>query len=421
MRSFLEEQLGFVIGAAEAQFLGRERSFLRGLSVDRLQDRELWLEAREMPPAPKTVDRVCRIVAEHLSNTMRSDLRVRVTLARKGPAKGFNDIDSEPLVDSGNLEAFRALDAYARDQLQGVPCIYLYGGSGLGKTRLLRWFQQQVGVACTSWDALALHRELQSASRIGRLQALRSALEASEVFLLDEVHRLRGKRRTQEELGRVIDLLAARRRRVLFCGRHHPYQIREFRASLASRLLGGYTIGLRAPTLATRKSFAKRLWDEQVRPGLRGDRERSLCLYQASMSGAQSYAEIVQRAHSFQQQHAELGVEAESQTAAAGRPLLDPGQSRQHESSQLFELLKQRVARAFGIDAEALSTRDSSRRLSLPRQVLAYLVYEQGMPGPEIARRLGWRSASSVTYAIRRVKERMSLDDEFARLVESCR
>jgi chromosomal replication initiation ATPase DnaA len=432
VRSILEEHLGRAIRDTAHQFLGGERRFLHSLSIDRLQDSHLWLKAKVSPPASRTIDRVCSVIGPKLSEALQVELDLHVTLDRAGgdsqareqrsrtqpSASSHSDPSvrgaaaAEPLVDSGNMEAVRALEAYAHAQLEHVRLIYLYGGRGYGKTFLMDWFQRHVDVPCVRWTALDLHREIQSARKVGRLQKLRDSLRSCETLLIDEVHRLRSCRRSQEELGRVVDELIAADKRILMAGRHHPYKIYEFQTPLASRLLGGYTIELRGPQPETRLQFSERLWREltQLRDVPRDQKD----VFLSWMRGAQTYGELRQRSVDFFER-LQKGEEP------APRSLIgDARERQQHQTDRWFDELVDRVARVFDVRPEELRERESGRRRAQPRQVVAFVASQGAMAGPEIARRLSWKSASSVTYAIRRVKEMMEKDPELRRLIETC-
>ncbi len=391
MQRLIQEILDRAAGMLAPEFLGEERRFLQGLRAVRLVKGRVDLRVDPGRNGLAHSRRLRRRLEETMSAILGVDLRLRFVRKDDPAADPFRD---RPLVDAGNRTAWLLLRGLAerRDPLLAdMNPIFFFGGPGVGKTYLIRWFLRRAGVPAMTFDALDLHGRIARRLREGGLPALRRGLARARLFVLDEVHRLQGKFRTQEEVASLCDELRARGCLLLMAGRHHPREIHRLGPKLSSRFLGGFVVEVGKPGLELRRRFAERL-------GLRPGAEREA---------------LVRRSGSFGDILGELAAGTGLGTAS--------GKPGEQEFERLVASLESRVAECFGCEREALRNGETDRRSSTARQVLAYLAREAGLSGASIARRLGWKSASSVHYALKKVRARLDSDPAFLKRVERCR
>ncbi|MFQ5504911.1 MAG: DnaA ATPase domain-containing protein [Planctomycetota bacterium] len=389
MRKLLQRTLQEACQAVATKFLGRERAYLDSLQVESIEKSTLRLEPSEAAPSASAVERVRRCLEQEISALMKVKIFVQIRSYRP-PLPPVE----EPLVDSGNRTAYLLLHALAEGRAEGLNPVFLYGMSGTGKSHLLRWFQRQVQVAASFWQGLEFHAAIARSLRNRGLLLLRRSLLQAKLFIIDEVHRLRGKARTQKELAYLIDELRAREVQILLVGRHHPNQIHDVYRPLASRFLGGFTVEITAPSLENRMRFLQRI-------GVGSDP----VAVQQLAAGSRSYSELLYLAERLRAPREE-----------GGGPRLPTSIDRDF----LVLAVLERVAECFGVATPDLTSLNGNRRLSLPRHVAVYVALKSGISAAEMSRRLGWRSPSSVSYALRRVTRRMAEDRGFRRLVERC-
>src|SRR5690606_38991003 len=86
------------------------------------------------------------------------------------------------------------------------------------------------------------------------------------------------------------------------------------------------------------------------------------------------------------------------------------------------DLVRRRVAEAWGVSAEALQSKKRTKDLTVPRQVAMYLIKERfDLSLVEIGRLFGGRDHSTVIHSIAKVDEEMTANDAFRRRVEQLR
>jgi len=393
MRELLEQTLEESRTAIETEFLGRQRIYLRGLEVKKLEKSTLHLLATVPAPSTTVFERVRARLAEEVSKRLNVRIYVRIEAWRRSRPEIDPDV---PIVDSSNRTAWLLLDRLAEGKIEGLNPIVIFGPPGCGKSHLVRCFQRKTNIPVSLWHGLEFHAAFARARRTRTHTSLRKSLLGTRLFVLDELHRLRGKRLAQKELGLLLEEFVAREVQVITISRHHPHEIEHFDRTLASRLLAGFVVEVQPPTLPSRKQFLRQLGISLATATPELER---------LVQGARSYHELAEGAREIE------GQDRFEKRAGGPSPL---------ERDYLVKQLLSRVANCFGIDVPDIEVGEGGRRSSLPRHVAAFVAVRSGIPAAELARRFGWRSASSVAYAVERVQSRMADDPEFRRLVDRC-
>ena len=129
--------------------------------------------------------------------------------------------------------------------------LVIVGETGTGKTHLLNAFGhlladrglQRVAVI----DAAQFVDGLVGSLSEGTVARWRHRLRRVDALLIDDVHLLAGKERSQEELYLVYNLLLESGRQMAFASATAPTMLTGFEARLATRLSGGLVVELGAP------------------------------------------------------------------------------------------------------------------------------------------------------------------------------
>lgn len=145
--------------------------------------------------------------------------------------------------------------------------LFIYSGSGLGKTHLLTAIGHEVarlhGVHVMYETAEQLMGEISRAVEAGERDALRGRLHPGGLVLLDDIQFLAGQRQVQEELIRAWDEHVARGGQVVLTSDRPPQDIDALDERLVSRLSGGLILDMAAPDYETRVAIARRKADER--------------------------------------------------------------------------------------------------------------------------------------------------------------
>lgn len=140
--------------------------------------------------------------------------------------------------------------------------LFIYSGSGLGKTHLLGAIGHQVERVHSVpvvFDTLEhLMEAINAAVEAGERDAFRSRLRVAGLLLLDDVQFLAGQRQVQEELLRAWDALSSRGAQVVLTSDRPPQEIDGLDDRLLSRLSGGLIVDMSPPDYETRIAIARR-------------------------------------------------------------------------------------------------------------------------------------------------------------------
>jgi chromosomal replication initiator protein DnaA len=148
--------------------------------------------------------------------------------------------------------------------------LVLIGKSGVGKSHLLNALGNELAhhpgavVACLSTQAFI--DELITAIDGNRMEWWRARYRRATALLLDDIHLIGGKDRTQEELFNLFNLFQDLERQLVFTAPAHPKTLQGIEQRIASRLEGGLVVELTEPDRALRRAVVERALGAQDVP-----------------------------------------------------------------------------------------------------------------------------------------------------------
>lgn len=173
------------------------------------------------------------------------------------------------VVGSSNRLATSAARAVADAPGTAYNPLFVYGGSGLGKTHLVAAIAHQARLArpelrvefSTGEDvAERLHRAIGS----GQQESFAQRFQQVDLLLLDDVQFLTGQRETQTELLRLFNLLQGTGRQLVMTSDRPPAEIPDVDQRLLSRLSGGLIVDVGAPDFEMRLAILRNATAERA-------------------------------------------------------------------------------------------------------------------------------------------------------------
>jgi chromosomal replication initiator protein DnaA len=187
----------------------------------------------------------------------------------------------EFIESAGNRVATRAARAVLESPGQAYNPLVVFGPVGSGKTHLLHGMGNVMAevpgslIACLR--AQDLVDELIQALDRDRLSGWRARYRRVTALLLDDVHVLAGKERTQEELFWLYNQLAESHRQMVFTSAVPPGELQGLEPRLRTRLEGGLVVELPEPDREVREAIVGRMLRERL-----GEAEPELATYLAA-------------------------------------------------------------------------------------------------------------------------------------------
>jgi chromosomal replication initiation ATPase DnaA len=164
------------------------------------------------------------------------------------------------IIGSGNRLAVAAARAVADAPGSVYNPLFIYAGSGLGKTHLMGAIGNEVMTtrpqtvirAVTLDDILS---ELHAAVARGDADRLRQRYQTVGLLLIDDVQFLTGHAETQSELLRILNTLQMAGSQIVITSDRPPTEIQDVDDRLITRLSGGLIVDINAPDLETRTAI----------------------------------------------------------------------------------------------------------------------------------------------------------------------
>jgi chromosomal replication initiator protein DnaA len=240
-------------------------AIMRDYEEDIDQLRQLEAQAQELDPqaagTPLFRD------PDRLEEARQEVARVREGLSPPpGPAPLWR-LDGY-VESAGNRMALHAARAILMQPGSQYNPLLIVGGSGVGKTHLLHAIGNALAsktrepVACLR--APDFVEELIKALDQDRVQRWRARYRRVAALLLDDVHLLAGKDRTQEELFWLYNELSEAGRQMIFTSAVPPAELAGVEPRLRTRLEAGLVVELPAPEREVRQAIVDRMLLERL-------------------------------------------------------------------------------------------------------------------------------------------------------------
>ena len=302
------------------------------------------------------------------------------------------------VVGSGNRLAHAACLAVAEKPARAYNPLFLYGGVGLGKTRLLH----AIGNACQARGLRVLYvsseeftNDLITAIRTHTTQAFREKYRSMDVLLVDDIQFIAGKESTQEEFFHTFNTLHGQDKQIIVSSDRPPKALVTLEERLRSRFEWGLTADIQPPDLETRLAILRTKAD---RTGRHVPNEVLELIAQRVQSNIRELEGALNRIIAFADLSGTHLTPALVEVALAD---LLP-QKRNIPSDKILEA----VAHDGGVDVKDLLGQNRSAKVARPRQIAMYLLRELNETSlPQIGELLGGRDHTTVLYAIRKVAE----------------
>ena len=185
-----------------------------------------------------------------------------------GPSAAF-PLASYAVGPSNDVAVSAVRDVIARPGKKYNPLV-LVGKSGLGKTHLLNAIGLELArargavVACLSTQAFI--DELIAAIDGDHVDWWRARYRRATALLLDDIHLLAGKDRTQQELFNLFNLFLDKERQLVFTAPAAPGALEGLEQRIATRLGGGLVAELSEPDRQLKRHFVERALGDPGKP-----------------------------------------------------------------------------------------------------------------------------------------------------------
>jgi len=322
------------------------------------------------------------------------------------------------VVGSNNRLAHAAALSVAERPGHSYNPLFLYGGSGLGKTHLMHAIGHQViarhpkkrVVYATSEK---FTNEFINSIRTQKAEEFRERYRRIDVLLIDDIQFIAGKEGTQEEFFHTFNAIHEEGKQIVLSSDRPPKAIPQLEDRLRSRFEWGLIADISVPDLETRIAILRAKAEGQsvaVPPQVADFLAQRIASNIRELEGA--LTRIV----------AYATLNAQPVTIQLAQDMLQNILYNPRRQSISTERIVETVARYYNLPADQLRGKARDRQIVLPRQIAMYLMREETeAPLLRIGAALGGRDHSTVLHGCDKIERELAENDDFRREVSQIR
>jgi chromosomal replication initiator protein len=391
---------------------------------------QFWIESNHMPAlqssitsvlgGPRAVKFICAVDTSAGSDAAEPEpsisARAQAAAVRANRTPGLNPRNTfESFVVGPNNEIAHAASlAVAQSPAKTYNPLFIYGGVGLGKTHLMQAIGQYLGARGKNARVMYLSSELCINEFIDAIQhnnlvKFRKRYRQADLLLIDDIHFLGGKERSQEEFFHTFNTLFDGHKQIVLSSDRPASEIANLEHRLVSRFEWGLTAELQPPDVETRMAILRKkartlkikLHDEifdflatRIKTNVRrleGALMRVASF--ASLSGKELTHEVVEH-------------------------LLKDILQEEARRAVTIDQIQRRVAEHFDVRLADMTSKRRPANIAFPRQIAMYLARELTKASlNEIGEAFGGRDHGTVLHACKLVKKRMKEQDKIRQTI----
>src|SRR3989344_1627744 len=315
------------------------------------------------------------------------------------------------VVGPSNNVAFAAASAVVQNPGTSYNPLFIYGGTGVGKTHLMLGIGNAILKKSPSASIIYCSSEKFMNDYVGAIQNhkmadLRTKYRSARILLIDDIQFFSGREGTQEEFFHTFNELQSKNSQMILTSDRPPNEIVKLEDRLRSRFAGGLMIDIQPPDFDTRVAIlkAKSLeWGTELS-------EDSLRLIASSTESSilELEGKLLQIIQILKAQN--LPASVENIASYLNRT---PKKTLSLTHTQVMSA----ICEYFNITSKELSGPKRQRGLVLPRHFTMYILSEElGMTVEKIGQVLGGRDHTTVMHGRDKIKELILKDSEMQRI-----
>ncbi len=358
----------------------------------------------EMADATYADDPVAPMSAEPLEESTRPGTGSPDTRSGDGRLNDKYVFDTF-VIGSSNRFAHAAAVAVAEQPARAYNPLFIYGGSGLGKTHLLhaighytRTLYKGTHVRYVSSEEFT--NEFINSIRDDKAAAFQRRYRETDVLLVDDIQFLSGKVQTQEEFFHTFNTLHNANKQIVITSDLPPKQLQEFEDRMRSRFEWGLITDIQPPDLETRIAILRKKTKHERLVAPPEVLEYIASKITTNIRELEGALIRVTAFASLNRQPVDLTI-----TEIVLKDLLPSETGPEITAAQIMAA----TAQYFGVTVDDLCGASRSRVLVTARQIAMYLCRElTDLSLPKIGQAFGGRDHTTVMHADRKIRQLMA-------------
>lgn len=301
------------------------------------------------------------------------------------------------VIGDSNRFAHAAAVAVADNPASAYNPLYIYGGSGLGKTHILHAIGNYVHELHPEFNVGFVSSEdftndVISAIKYDTREELRRKYRNLDLLLIDDIQFIGGKDATEMEFFNTFNALHNANKQIVITSDQSPKDLPLLQDRLKTRFAWGITADIKPPDIETRIAILKG----------KAERDNFDISNDALLYMAEQYSANVRELESCYNRvvlYADFSKRSSIDRAFV-ETILKDYVSPEGKHMLTPDLIKQVTADYFGITVEDLVSTRRDKRIAIPRHVAMYLCRTlTNTSYPDIGKAFGGKHYSTVMYA----------------------
>jgi chromosomal replication initiator protein len=319
------------------------------------------------------------------------------------------------VVGSCNQFAHAASIAVAKQPAKNYNPLFIYGGSGLGKTHLLN----AIGLMASSLhpslnimyvSAEEFMNEMINSIRYDRMPKFREKYRNIGCLLIDDIHFLAGKERTQEEFFHTFNTLKDSGKQIVVSSDKFPKDIPNLESRLRSRFEWGLIADIQPPEIETKVAIIEKKIQENniqlphnVVHYIASHVESNIRELEGFLVRIGAYSSLTGR---------EIDLELVTEVL---RGLVKYNSKGELSIDDIIKFVSSKL----NVKISDIKAHNKNKNIVFARQIAMYLSRKlTNFSFPDIGQKIGGRDHSTIIYAYNKIANSIKSDNQMKSLVQ---
>ncbi len=318
------------------------------------------------------------------------------------------------IIGSFNELAHAAGQAIIKNPGSAYNPLFIYGGTGLGKTHLIQAIGNEIKKNDSRKKIYYVTSEKFAIDYINSVQAnkvnnFKEKYRKYDVFIMDDTQFLSNKEKTQEELFHLFNTLYDKNKQIIFSSDQHPNYIPHLEDRLKSRFSAGMIVDVQHPEYESRLAILRSKTDnfnisDEIIEYLASTTQGNIRELEGLLNLIICQSQLKNRCVTPNELKAII-----------------KNNTRQKKSISVKDVVKI-VADFYEIDEQIIYEKTRRKEVVRPRQIIMYILRKDfSISYPSIGQKLGGRDHTTVIHSCEKIKNDLKKDNLLGQEIDQIR